>query len=116
MLQVASYLFKHTDRGVVLLDGRTYSRRDQMEPVVKAARRINVRLYVIECRCSDETAIRRITRDRDQEDHPAANRDAALYWRVKARREPLEVPHLTVDTGAPLDACLEEALRYLNDE
>lgn len=113
MLQVVGYLIDHTDRGVILLDGRTFSREDQVKPVVAAARRLSVPLVFIECRCSEGTALRRIAGDRAAQAHPAGNRDIDLYRRIKAQCEPLTVPHLTVDTDRPLGVCLNEALYYL---
>ena len=114
MLQVAAYLFEHTDRRLILLDGRTFSRRDQVEPVVAAAERLGVTLIFIECRCRDEVALRRIAGDHSRQDHPAENRDVDLYHRIKAQRQPLNVPHLTVDTEQPLEASLTACMTYLD--
>jgi len=113
MLQVSEYLLAHTDRRLIILDGRTYSRSDQVKPVVAAARRLGVPLVFIECRCREKTALRRIASDHAQQTHPAENRNADLYRRVTAHRQPLTVPHLTVNTDQPLETCLTEALCYL---
>ncbi len=113
MLQVAGYLITHTNHRVILLDGRTFSRRDQVAPVVAAAERLGVPLIFIECRCSEETALRRIASDHAELAHPAENRDSDLYRRVKAQHQTLSVPHLTVETERPLETCLAEALHYL---
>jgi predicted kinase len=115
MLQVAGYLIHHTDRRLILLDGRTFSRREQVTPLIEATQQLGVPLIVIECRCSDETALRRIAGDHAAQEHPAANRDTDLYRRIKTQREPLTVPHLTVDTDQSLETCLTQALRYLED-
>lgn len=115
MLQVTGYLLNHTDRRLILLDGRTYSRRDQVEPVVTAAQHLGVPLLFIECQCREEVALRRIAGDQSRQGHPAENRDADLYRRIRAQREPLQAPHLTVDTEQPLEANLAACLRYLNE-
>lgn len=116
MLQVSEYLLAHTDRRLIILDGRTYSRSDQVKPVIAAARHLGVPLIFIECHCREKTALRRIASDHTQQTHPAANRNADLYRRVEAQRQSLTVPHLTVDTDQPLEICLAEALRYLEHQ
>jgi adenylylsulfate kinase len=113
MLQVAGYLVNNTDRRLILLDGRTFSRGDQVTPLIEATQQLSIPLIVIECRCSDETALRRIAGDHAAQEHLAANRDTDLYRRIKARREPLTIPHLTVDTDQSLATCLTQALHYL---
>jgi hypothetical protein len=46
--------------------------------------------------------------------HPAKNRTYALYLAVKARAEPIQLPHLVLDTGQmTVEACLQRCLLYL---
>jgi adenylylsulfate kinase len=116
MLQVSGYLLAQTDHRPVILDGRTYSRRNQVEPVVEATKRLGVPLIFIECQCREEIALRRIASDQSQQTHPAGNRDADLYRRIRARRELLDIPHLTVDTERSLDACLSDCLAYVKTQ
>lgn len=120
MLQTAAYLLKQdaTRRATcrpIILDGRTFSRRYQVQAVIEAAQRMQTPFKFIECVCSDATALKRLARDAETNIHPARNRDATLYHAVKARFEPLTIPHLTVDTGEPLGVCLDACLRHLNE-
>ena len=46
--------------------------------------------------------------------HPAANRDAALYHRVKAAFEPITREKLDLDTTHGADSVLTKALAWLN--
>ena len=62
-------------------------------------------LKLIECVCSDATALARLAHDIETGAHPAQNRDATLYHAIKAHFEPITIPHLTVDTDEPLE-CL----------
>jgi len=115
MLQVAGHLLRHAPDRTIILDGRTFSRRDQVETVVRAATDLAVPLVFIECRCSEATAIRRLARDRARRTHPATNRGADLYRRVRAQADPLTIPHVVVDTEEPLadnvNACLTHLLQ-----
>ena len=115
MLQTAAYLLHRDAHRRIILDGRTFSRRDHVETVVRAAVHLHTPLKLIHCVCRDETALERLAQDRASGSHPAANRDAQLYFTIKARFEPLTIPHLVVDTTNPLETCLAICLDYLNE-
>ncbi|MBS1253157.1 MAG: Cytidylate kinase [Anaerolineales bacterium] len=110
MLQVAEYMLRKDRDKIVILDGRTFSRRYQIDQVAEVARKLKVPLRIIECVCSDETARRRLAQDAD---HVAENRDFDLYLSIKARFEPIEEPKLVVDTDDDFARCLERSLRYV---
>ena len=93
----------------VFLDGRPFSRRYQIERVMEHARRLGQGCRIVECVCPEDTARRRIER----QDHPAGNRDFALYLRVKARFEEITLPKIVVDTERPVEECVERAMRFL---
>ena len=76
----------------VILDGRTFSKRRQVERL----RRFPLPLLIVECRCSEQTALRRI--DQDVE-HPAPDRSADLYRRLRESADPIDAD-LVVDTDA----------------
>jgi len=97
----------------VVLDGRTFSRSADMQEVMDLADRLREPLYVIECFCSDKEACRRIEADMKERRHPAANRDYRLYLEVKARREPLPLPALRLDTSLNMAACIALCMNYL---
>ncbi len=113
MLQVAGHLLHHAPDRTVILDGRTFSRRDQVETVVRAAADLAVPLVFIECRCSEATAIQRLAQDRARRTHPATNRGSDLYRRVKARADPLTISRLVVDTEEPLTDNIHTCLAHL---
>ena len=113
MLQVAGYLLHHAPDRTVILDGRTFSRRDQVETVIRAAADLVIPLLFIECRCSEATAIQRLTQDQACRTHPAKNRGPDLYRRVKAQADPLTVSHLVIDTEEPLADNAQTCLAYL---
>ena len=115
MLQTAAYLLRSDPHRRVILDGRTFSRRYQIDAVLQATARLQTPLKLIHCVCRDETALTRLAQDRASGDHPATNRDAQLYHAVKARFEPLTIPHLVVDTDNPFDTCLSACLHFLNE-
>jgi adenylylsulfate kinase len=113
MLQVAEYVLCVDPEKHVILDGRTYSRRYQVDAVRQFARERNVSFKLVECVCADRTIKRRLDRDVAEGRHPATNRNYDMYLAVKARFEPISAPKLVVDTDEPLDGCVQCALDYI---
>ena len=83
----------------VILDGRTYSRREQVQALQALAARIAAPLLLVECTCSKTLALERLARDAAGGGHPAGNRGPALYRRLRASADPLPEPRLVIDTG-----------------
>ncbi len=95
----------------IFLDGRTFSRSRHIEEVVRAATEANADYRILLLSCPDEMALERIRKSRGE--HFAGNRDADLYWEVKARFEPITLPKLDVDTSRSLEECVEQCVAYL---
>ena len=103
MLETSEYLFRKNPECVVVLDGRTFSREVDRKNAVELAERIPTPWRIVECVCSEATAIARIERDLADGSHPAKNRTAALYHRVKAGFESIGEPKTVVDTESSTD-------------
>jgi len=98
----------------VFFNGRTFSRAYQIEQVVRTAAAAGVRYTILHLHCPDSLALERIVADR--ETHLAGNRDAELYFRVKANFEPITLSKLDVDTSLPLEECVEQCARYVAND
>ncbi len=101
----------HARRGrvpAVVLDGRTYSKRTQVEGLRQLAGRAGATLCLIECTAPAEVARARLERERGT--HPAANRDAELYDRLSLSAEPIPEPKLVLDTSRATPRALAEAV------
>lgn len=96
-----------------ILDGRTFTRKYQVDRVVHFAAEHDADLRMIECICDEELALKRIRSDMEKGTHLAADRGPELYHRLKSEAEPVEIEHLVVDTGNDLADCLRECLVYL---
>jgi predicted kinase len=110
MQEAAESLLRKNPERFVFLDGRTFSRRYQIDRVIELADRLNQQWRIVECTCSEETAEQRLTDER----HPAKDRDFQLYRRVKARFEPITLPKIVIDSDQPAEACLASAVRFLS--
>jgi adenylylsulfate kinase len=113
MLQAAERILqKHAERHV-FLDGRTFSRRYQIERVVTAALRWGQPWKILECICSDETARGRLESQTSTGEHPAGNRTFALYLEIKQRFDLIAHPKIVIDTDESLERSIESALAAL---
>jgi adenylylsulfate kinase len=106
MLKVAGYILRKDPSRRVFLDGRTFSRRYQLDRATGYASAIGQPWIILECVCSEDTARKRLEDDRD---HVAANRDFKLYVQVKARFEKITLPKTVIDTDQPLQSCVKLA-------
>ena len=113
MLEGATWILRKDPARVVFLDGRTFSRRYQIDLVLNAASELHQPWRILECVCSDELARSRLEVQAASGEHPAGNRNFALYLEVKARFEPITLPKTVIDTDQPLDDCLRKALAVL---
>lgn len=114
MLDTAAYILTNEPARTVFIDGRTFSRAYQRQLVAEAAARIKQTLKIIETTAPPELACARLEADAATGAHPAANRDAALYERVRSYYEPITGPKLVIDTAQPLAACVEKALWWIS--
>lgn len=111
MLETAEYLIKRHPGVRIFLDGRTFSRRYQIDGVIEAARRLNTEWRVIECVCDEATA--RLRLEASRQSHLARNRSYELYRDLRAQFEPIAVPKLVVNTDTALEECVKAARAYL---
>jgi len=117
LFQVASYMLQNDPSLHVIVDGRTFSRKYQVEPLDQFAQEINKPLKIIECICSDETAQKRLEEKVTvREKHPAGNRNFHLYLTIKACFEPIREPKLVVNTDEDLAHCLALCLAYVSKD
>jgi predicted kinase len=100
--------------GSVVLDGRTYSRREQVDELRALAARLGAPLALIECVTAPAVARERLERDRAAGAHPAADRGPELHDRLLATAEPITGPKLVLATDEQAPAALLSAvLTYL---
>lgn len=113
MLQTAGYLLARDPALRLFLDGRTFSRRYQIENVIAAADALHQPWRIVECVCSEKVVHQRLASDAKSGVHPAANRNFQMYLEVKARFEAITLPKITVDTGDSLESCVQRMLKNL---
>lgn len=111
MLGAAAYLTEKQRAEFIFIDGRTFSKHDQIDEVVHAAERAGAQWRILHVTCSDEVAEARLSRS--DPENPAKNRDVSLYRRVRASFEQIRYPKLEVDTTEGVDKVVDEVCRAL---
>src|SRR5580692_6489271 len=102
MLETASYLLRQNPSRIVCLDGRTFSRRYQVDNVVNAASALHQPWRIIECVSAEEIIKQRLDEQSALGAHLAGNRDFKLYLDVRSRFEAITLPKTVIDTSKPL--------------
>lgn len=113
MLKVAGYIFRKDPERYVFLDGRTFSRRYQLDRATGYADALGQQWRILECVCSEESARERLSKC---ETHLAANRDFTLYIEVKNRSEEITHPKRVINTDQSLSECIASARAALTSE
>jgi predicted kinase len=113
MLETAGYLLERDSNRILFLDGRTFSRRYQIDNVVNAAASLHQSWRVLECVCSEDAARQRLEQQSAPGAHPAGNRNFQLYLDVRSGFETITLPKIVIDTERPLPICVEQALAAL---
>jgi predicted kinase len=113
MLEAAAWILPKDPERAVFLDGRTFSRRYQIDQVIAAAETLQRPWRILECVCAEGTARTRIESQAAAGEHPAGNRNFDLYLEVKAHFEPIALSKTIIDTDQSLDECVARALQAL---
>jgi len=111
--RVAEYILGRDPQRVLILDGRPFSRRVQVEEVVSLARRAGHPLQVIHCWAPDAVVEQRLEADLQNAKNLAAGRTSEKYWRIKDAFEPLEMQHLSLNTEESVEQLVNQVLAYL---
>ncbi len=113
MLETAGYLFQQKPKRILFLDGRTFSRRYQIDNVLQIAAALNQDWRILECVCPEEIVRQRLEQQATVGAHSAANRGYELYLAVKSRFEAITLPKTVIDTSASLESCVAQGLAAL---
>ncbi|MDI6826966.1 MAG: AAA family ATPase [Armatimonadota bacterium] len=95
MLFLARYFL--SQQRDVILEGMPFSRRSERGAARALAKEMGAEFELLYCVCPEEIALKRIA----SQEHPAADRNEELYFRVKARFEPIgeDEEAVVVNTG-----------------
>ena len=110
---VAEYILRRHPERLIILDGRPFSRREQVDEVVRLAAGIGHELRIVHCTAPEAVVRGRLAHDLSHGKNRDADRTVERYLRIKQNFDPLTVPHLVVDTSQPIDQVVQGVVRYL---
>jgi predicted kinase len=96
-----------------IVDGMPFSREGELEAVSHAAAAAGCRTLAVFCSLSIEAAQRRVARQGQTSEAPAADRDAALVAEVAERFRPLPEGTLELDATRPTDELAEAVVERI---
>ena len=111
IVSMAGFLLARGSSAVI--DGMALSSAALLRRFAEAATAHRSPLRVIECICSEGTALSRLSMDAGS--HPAGDRGPELYRRVRERYEPTELPFLRVDTDGNSEENVSAILGYIEN-
>ncbi len=101
-------------RGIsVVIDGMALSSAARLEAFADAAMRQRTSIRIIECVCSEGTALSRLSADAGK--HLAGDRGPELYRKVREHYEPTERSFLRVDTDGDAEENVNAMLGYIEN-
>jgi predicted kinase len=112
LLDAARYLAVNRRADFIFLDGRTFSRSEQVAQVIRASEVANCAWRIILTACPEPVAETRLKADEGT--HLASNRTMELYREIKARFQPIRYEYLEIDTSQQLAVCVRLGLAWLN--
>jgi predicted kinase len=112
--RVVEFLAERGRVAAVVLDGRTYARRFQLDALRALSARSGAALCLIECTATPAVARARLAHDLAARAHAAANRTPELHDRLAATADPIDGPKLVLSTDTePLEALVARALAFV---
>jgi predicted kinase len=114
MIESAKYLTEHKRAEFILFDGRTFSKAEQIDEVLKAANGTGAASRILNLRCSDQAAGGRLQQEGAR--HPARNRDLALYRQLQQASQPIPYAKLDIDTTFGFETELDAICNYLRGD
>ncbi len=112
LYQLVGYHLRHFPERTVIIDGRTYSKRYQVETLLEWVKQWGCEFYVLECQASLETLVKRV--ESDKESHLAKDRTVEMVRQAYQNWEKWTYPHLKVRTDqTDFDSSLQQIRHYL---
>lgn len=111
--RVAEYILRRDPERLIILDGRPFSRREQVDEVIQVAAAVGHELRIVHCTAPEAVVRERLADDLKRGKNRDADRTMEKYLRIKRSFEPLVVPHLTVNTALPIEEVVGQIMAYL---
>ena len=107
MMVIAKYL---NDSGVNCILDATFNREDSRMEVMDKLKLDDSNFHIIECSCSEETAISRL----ESRKYDYSDATISVYQKMKKIHEPVKTDHITVDTTLSPEENVRKIVDYIS--
>ena len=113
LLGVLGYLLVRPKPAFIIVDGKPFSRKTEIATVKQLVEASGARLLILHCVAPDAVIEGRLQRGLADERNVRAQRDPEKAARIRAEFEPIDAPHLVVDTSLDGDEVVALCLREI---
>lgn len=110
---VLGYLLARPRPPFIIVDGKPFSRRSEVEHAKAVVEQADARLRIFHCVAPSEVVARRLRDGLADPKNVRAERHPEKAARIRGEFEPIDQPHFTIDTSGPSEVVLRECLRFL---
>lgn len=115
LLGVLGYLLARPKPAFIIVDGKPFSRQAEIETVKQLVEASGARLLILHCVAPQAVIEGRLQRGLADERNVRAQRDPEKAARIRAAFEPIEGPHVVVDTSLEDAVVLEHCLKAIEN-
>jgi predicted kinase len=115
LLGVLGYLLARPKPAFIIVDGKPFSRQVEIETVKQLVEVSSARLLILHCVAPQGVIEGRLLRGLADERNVRAQRDPEKAARIRAAFEPIEGPHVVVDTSLEDAVVLEHCLKAIEN-
>lgn len=110
---VLGYLLDRPRPDFIVVDGKPFSRKSEIEHVRDLADRSRAGLLIFHCVAPSDVIAARLQEGLVDPRNVRAERHPEKAARIREEFDPIELPHVAIDTSAPQTFILEECIREI---
>ena len=113
LLDVLEYILQHKPPSAIVVDGKPFSQRREIDLVEQRVMACGARLAIIHCVAPAEEITRRLQNGLQNPRNVRAERNPEKAERIRREFEPIEGPHLELDTSRAFEDIVSTAIGYV---
>lgn len=113
LLNVLDYLLAKPRPRFVILDGKPFSRRDEIAAVKARVDAHAAELVILHCVATPEVIADRLRSDLADPRNVRAQRNPEKAARISDAFQQIDLPHVTIDTTRPTDVVLRDCVSHI---
>lgn len=114
LLDVLEYVLRHSPPTAIVVDGKPFSQRREIEAVAARVAACGADMAIIHCIAPAEEITRRLENGLKNPRNVKAERNPEKAERIRREFEPINRPHLELDTSRAFGDVVAAAIQYLN--